>query len=50
MFCREQDYLRIEDVERIVGACRHAYDEAVLLPASSPHARFDIQDWMPLDP
>jgi hypothetical protein len=50
MFCREQAELSLEDLERIVRSCRAAYEEAIKLPQSSPHARFDIQDWMPLDP
>jgi serine/threonine protein kinase len=50
MFCREQAELSLEDLEGILRACRTAYEEAVNLPQSSPHARFDIQDWMPLDP
>jgi hypothetical protein len=29
---------------------RPAYEEAVLVPQASPHARFDILDWVPLDP
>jgi hypothetical protein len=50
MFCREQQELHLEDLERLLHACRPAYDEAANVPHSSPHARFDIQDWMPLDP
>ncbi len=50
MFCREQDGLSLEDIERILRACRPAYDEAVTLPQASPHSHFDVQDWMPLDP
>jgi hypothetical protein len=50
MFCRELDYLRREDLERILQSCRGAYEESVTLPNTSPHARFDIQDWTPLDP
>ena len=50
MFCREQDELSLEDLERILRLSRPAYEEAVNVPQSSPHARFDIQDWMPLDP
>lgn len=50
MFCREQPVLSLEDLDRILRACRSAYDEAANVPNSSPHARFDIQDWMPLDP
>jgi hypothetical protein len=50
MFCREQDGLGLEDLERILRACRPAYYEAATLPQASPHSRFDVQDWMPLDP
>jgi serine/threonine protein kinase len=50
MFCREQPELSLEDLDRILRACRQAYEEAAHVPQSSPHARFDIQDWMPLDP
>ncbi len=50
MFCREQEELSLEDLERLLRTCRPAYDEAAHVPQSSPHARFDIQDWMPLDP
>ncbi|HZV04217.1 MAG TPA: tubulin-like doman-containing protein [Gemmataceae bacterium] len=50
MFCREQTELSLNDLDRILRACRPAYDEASNVPQSSPHARFDIQDWMPLDP
>jgi hypothetical protein len=50
MFCREQEELRTEDLERILQACRVAYDELAGVPQSSPHARFDILGWMPLEP
>jgi serine/threonine protein kinase len=50
LFCREQGFLSAEDVQRICQACRKAYEEAVLSPPASPHARFDILDWIPLDP
>ncbi|MGH7225070.1 MAG: hypothetical protein ACRELF_17755, partial [Gemmataceae bacterium] len=50
MFCREQAELSLEDLERLLRPSRPAYEEAVNVPQSSPHARFDIQDWMPLDP
>ncbi len=50
MFCREQNALSREDLERLLRASRTAYDEAVNQPTSSPHARFDIGDWLPLDP
>jgi hypothetical protein len=50
MFCRDQGSLSGEKLERILQPCRAAYTEAATLPAVSPHARFDIQDWTPLDP
>jgi serine/threonine protein kinase len=50
MFCQEQGYLSAEDLQLLLRPCRAAYEEAVLLPQASPHARFDIIDWVPLDP
>jgi len=50
MFCREQNELTVEDLDRILRPCRSAYEDAAGTPQSSPHARFDIQDWTPLDP
>jgi len=50
MFCREQPALRVEDLERLLRTSRKAYEDAAPVPTSSPHARFDIQDWTPLDP
>jgi serine/threonine protein kinase len=50
MFCREQTGLGAQDIERVLHACRNAYHELSTLPQASPHARFDIQDWTPLDP
>ena len=50
MFCREQASLRLEDLERLIRACRSAYEESAHVPHTSPHARFDVQEWTPLDP
>jgi hypothetical protein len=50
MFCREQGSLRPEEIRRVFQGCRQAYEERVLSPTSSPHARFDFNDWVPLDP
>jgi hypothetical protein len=50
MYCREQGFLGVEDVQRLLRPCRPAYEEFVVSPPSSPHARSDISDWMPLDP
>jgi hypothetical protein len=48
MFCREQQALTAEDLDRLLRSCRAAYEEAAANPITSPHARFDIQDWTPL--
>jgi hypothetical protein len=50
MFCREQGNLTPEDLQRLLKNCRNAYKDLSALPAQSPHARFDITDWVPLDP
>ncbi len=50
MFCREQSYVYPEDLQRVFRSYRTAYQEALLQPSTSPHARFDVTDWMPLDP
>lgn len=50
MFCREQGNLNIEDLRPMLASCRQVYDETILTPSTSPHARFDITDWVPLDP
>jgi serine/threonine protein kinase len=50
MFCREHGYLTIEDLQRLLRSCRPAYEALSGVPHSSPHARCDIMDWVPLDP
>jgi hypothetical protein len=50
MYCREQTFLGVEDVQRLLRPCRSAYEDSAVSPPSSPHARCDISDWMPLDP
>ena len=50
MFCREQATLRLEDLERVIRVCRAAYDDCAHVPHTSAHARFDVQEWTPLDP
>jgi len=50
MFCREQGYLTSEDLQPLLKPCLAAYQETARVPLTSPHARFDILDWMPLDP
>src|SRR5262249_5338013 len=50
LFCREQGYLRLEEVGHMLEPCRRAYEEAIVTPLVAPHARQDIVDWIPLDP
>jgi hypothetical protein len=50
MFCREQGGLTIEDIRPLLRSCRSVYEETTTVPTASAHARFDIVDWLPLDP
>jgi serine/threonine protein kinase len=50
MFCREQANLSPEEVQRLFRPFGPAYAKLAAVPNTSPHARFDISDWVPLDP
>jgi hypothetical protein len=50
MFCREQANLSFEELQRLLRVFRPAYDDLVYNPLTSPHSRFDVTDWVPLDP
>jgi hypothetical protein len=50
MFCRDHGPLSVEDLDRTLRSCRKAYEELSTVPQVSPHARFDILDWVPLAP
>jgi hypothetical protein len=50
MFCREQKPLGPKDLHRLLKPCRATYEGVANSPQVSPHARFDITDWVPLDP
>jgi hypothetical protein len=50
MFCRELNALSGPELEQILRACHGAYAETATNPPQSSHARFDIQDWSPLEP
>ncbi|MBL8797272.1 MAG: protein kinase [Planctomycetia bacterium] len=50
MFCREQGNLTTEDIQRLLRPFRAAYQATVGNPPASSHARFDISDWVPLEP
>jgi hypothetical protein len=47
-FCRELR-LRASDVREAMQFCREPYEERSNRPAPSPHARFDVVEWLPLD-
>ncbi len=49
MFCREHGCLKPEQVQELMAACLPAYYEATSNPAVSPHSRFDVGEWMPLN-
>src|SRR5439155_876375 len=46
----EQGFVCVAGIQRLLSPCRTAYDELVVTPPASPHARCDICDWVPLDP
>jgi hypothetical protein len=50
MLCREQGSLTAQDLHNLLKTCRTAYEHLAGAPSTSPHARFDILDWLPLDP
>jgi eukaryotic-like serine/threonine-protein kinase len=47
-FCRETT-LRPSDVGEALHYCREPYEERAGRPAPSPHARFDVVEWLPLE-
>jgi len=50
MLCREQGQLTAQDLQKLLKPCQAAYENLAGAPNTSPHARFDILDWLPLDP
>ena len=50
MFLREQGGLTAADLHSLLKSSREAYNALAGAPVTSPHARFDITDWMPVDP
>jgi hypothetical protein len=47
-FCREMT-LRTPDIGETMHYCRESYEERAARPAPSPHARFDVIEWLPLE-
>ncbi len=50
MFLSEQGGLAWEELGQVLKTCRAAYEGAASSPVTSPHARFDVTDWLPLEP
>jgi serine/threonine protein kinase len=50
MICREQGMLTSADLSKLLKPCRAAFETLTTAITTSPHARFDILDWLPLDP
>jgi hypothetical protein len=48
MFCREHTNLRPDEVAELLAACQPAYYQTLASPHTSPHARFDVTEWLPL--
>ncbi len=49
VICREQAHLPGKHLETILNHCHEAYLEMASRTANSPHSRFDILEWTPLD-
>lgn len=49
LFCREQGILRPADLTKVIEPCWDAYAEASSALDTSPHSRFDVLRWSPLD-
>jgi eukaryotic-like serine/threonine-protein kinase len=50
MFCREQGCLTVQELHKLMKQFRAAYEATASAPLVSPHSRFDVIDWLPLDP
>jgi hypothetical protein len=48
--CREGDNLTHDELEDVLNYARRAYQEFAPQPPTSPHARFDVAEWLPLEP
>lgn len=47
--CREQASLTLADIQQMVQLCKDDYEQNKSSLISSPHARMDTQDWLPLE-
>lgn len=49
LFCREQADISLADLQDMLGPCKLAYEEAASTPKDTPHSRYDILQWIPLE-
>lgn len=49
LFCREQGFLRATDLMKLIEPCWDAYVEAAADLDHSPHCRYDVLQWVPLE-
>lgn len=48
--CREGDNLTLDELQQLLNYGRLAYQEMAPQPPVSPHARFDVSEWLPVEP
>jgi hypothetical protein len=48
--CRESGGLTHAELAQLLNLGRMAYQEKAPQPTTSPHARFDVMEWLPLEP
>lgn len=48
MFCREHGNLRPDQITTLLSGCLPAYYQSLASPHTTPHARFDVTEWLPL--
>jgi hypothetical protein len=48
-FCREQGFFTQDELQALMPLCSAAYRELVTTQVQSPHSRFDVPEWIPLD-
>jgi hypothetical protein len=49
-FCRELAGFNLDEFRKLLDLSRTAYQASAPQPATSPHARFDVIEWVPLEP
>ena len=49
-FVREQSAMSLDELKQVLQVSRAAYEEVAAQPPVSSHARFDVLEWVPLEP